>query len=80
MSNPDDDGFYTLTTNDRHAVACGFKFHQGSGAGSIGYELEQSPTLTADWHNPAVLIGGEGQCEATQSACGGGDPEAGRDR
>lgn len=32
-----------------------FKYHQGSGAGSIGYEREQSPTLTADFHNPAVL-------------------------
>lgn len=25
------------------------------GAGSLGYEGEQSPTLTADWHNPAVM-------------------------
>lgn len=37
------------------ARAAGFKFHQGSGAGSIGYEDEVSPTLIADWHNPAVL-------------------------
>ena len=36
-------------------VAAGFKFHNGSGAGSIGYEDEQSPTLTEDWHNPGVL-------------------------
>ena len=35
--------------------AAGFKWHQGSGAGSIGLEDEQSPTLTADYHNPAVL-------------------------
>lgn len=33
----------------------GFKWHQGANAGSIGYEDEQSPTLVADWHNPAVL-------------------------
>ena len=33
----------------------GFKFHQGSGAGSIGYEEENSPTITADWHVPAVM-------------------------
>ena len=38
--------------------ASGFKYHQGAGAGSIGYESEQSPTLTADWHNPAVCIQG----------------------
>ena len=35
--------------------AAGFKWHQGSGAGSIGLEDEQSPTLTADYHNPAVI-------------------------
>lgn len=37
------------------AEAAGFKYHQGSGAGNVGYEPEQSPTLTADYHNPAVL-------------------------
>ena len=35
--------------------SAGFKYHQGSGAGGIGYEEEVSPTCTADWHNPAVL-------------------------
>lgn len=38
--------------------AGGFKYHQGAGAGSIGYESEQSTTLTADWHSPAVCIQG----------------------
>lgn len=33
----------------------GFKWHQGAGAGNIGYEENQSPTLVADYHNPAVL-------------------------
>lgn len=37
------------------ARSAGFKYHQGSGAGGIGYEEEVSPTCTADWHNPAVL-------------------------
>lgn len=37
------------------AEAAGFKHHQGSGAGNIGCEPEQSPTPTADYHNPAVL-------------------------
>ena len=36
--------------------ASGFKWHQGSGANGLGWEDEQSPTLTADWHNPAVAI------------------------
>ena len=37
------------------AQSAGFKFHQGAGAGNIGYEEENSPTLTADYHNPAVM-------------------------
>lgn len=31
-----------------------FKYHQGADAGGVGAEVEQSPTLTADWHQPAV--------------------------
>lgn len=43
-----------------------FKYHQGSGAGSIGYGVEQPPTLTADCHTPAVLIGGDVTCGPTR--------------
>lgn len=39
-------------------ASAGFKFHQGAGAGNIGWESEQSPTCTADWHNQAVCIQG----------------------
>lgn len=35
--------------------AGGFKFHAGAGAGSIGYDVGSAPTLTADWHQPAVI-------------------------
>lgn len=35
--------------------SAGFKYHQGSRAGGVGYEPDQSPTLTADYHQPAVL-------------------------
>lgn len=38
---------YTLTTNDRHAVAYGFKAGQGAKAGGIGYQEDLSPTLTS---------------------------------
>ncbi len=42
--------------NIQPSVLCaGFKFHQGSGAGGIGYEFEQSPTLTADWHDQTIF-------------------------
>lgn len=45
-----------LAAAARRSPACaGFKFNQGAGAGSIGFEREQSPTCTADWHNPGVL-------------------------
>jgi len=35
--------------------SAGFKYHQGARAGNIGYESEQSPTITADWHSPGVI-------------------------
>ena len=40
---------------EKRAGSGGFKFHQGADAGSIGYVDEQSPTLTSDWHQPAVM-------------------------
>ena len=38
------------------AASGGFKFHQGSGAGGVGYADEQSPTLTADWQNASSEV------------------------
>lgn len=38
----------------RSPRSAGFKYHQEAGAGGVGAEPEQSSTLTADWHNPAV--------------------------
>lgn len=46
---------HTLDCAGPEAVAYGFKFHQGSGARTLGFDEEQSPTLIADWHNPAVM-------------------------
>ena len=46
------------------AFAC-FKFHKWAGAGNIGFELEQSPTCTADWHNPGVLSAQPGMKQTT---------------
>lgn len=40
---------------EERARSGGFKFNQGAGAGGVGYEIEQSPTLTADYHNPVCL-------------------------
>lgn len=38
------------------SVLCaGFKWFAGAKAGGVGYEPDASPTLTADYHNPAVL-------------------------
>lgn len=34
-----------------------FKYHQGAKAGGVGAEVGQSPTLTADYHQPAVVYG-----------------------
>lgn len=46
----------------RSPACAGFKFNQGAGAGNIGFEDEQSPTCTADWHNPAVLTMHQNVC------------------
>ena len=59
---------YTLTTIGRPAVA--FKYHQGSKAGGIGAAVEQSPTLTADYHNPAVMYEESETCTAGLSETG----------
>lgn len=32
-----------------------FKYHQGAKAGNIGADVGQSPTLTADYHQPAIV-------------------------
>lgn len=54
------------------AQSAGFKFHQGAGAGNIGYEEENSPTLTADYHNPAVMCmsGWQANSAVSDEICG----------
>lgn len=39
----------------RGPACAGFKYSAGSGANSVGFEVENSNTLTADWHAPAVF-------------------------
>lgn len=57
--------------NIQPSVLCaGFKWHQGSGAGSIGLEDEQPPTLTADYHNPAVFISGDHKASESEGVAG----------
>lgn len=69
----------TLSTSNTQTLVqepLGFKYHQGSGAGSIGCEEGVSPTCTADYHNPAVdddmcgslKIGGSAPVVAPQEA------------
>jgi DNA (cytosine-5)-methyltransferase 1 len=50
-----DGPMYTLDVGSQHAVGTpsGFRWHQGSSAGSIGYQSEQSPTLDTS-KEPAV--------------------------
>ena len=50
--------------------AVSFKYHQGSAAGSVGAAVEQSPTLTADYHNPAVIYEESETCTAGLSETG----------
>ena len=39
----------------RGPAVAGFKYVAGAGTGSIGYSAELSPTVTADWHAPAMV-------------------------
>ena len=39
----------------RGPACASFKYSAGSGASSVGFEEENSNTLTADWHDPAVF-------------------------
>lgn len=48
----DNGSAYTLNTIDQQAIA--FSYHVGSKSRSVGLHAELSPTLTADWHCPAV--------------------------
>lgn len=89
VADPDEHGAFTLNTADRHAVAFAqntrdevrmvngdgsiagalaaqpgakqqtyldFKFSAGAKAGSAAVNEDVSPTLTADWHSPAVCM------------------------
>lgn len=47
VADPDEDGMFTVTATDRHAVACGFSAGQSAKAGSIAFREEQAPTLRA---------------------------------
>lgn len=49
-------------TNQVPVIA--FKYHQGSKAGSVGADTEVSPTLTADYHQPAVACMASTQANA----------------
>lgn len=51
--------FPTLQAGERSGMnrqAVCFKYHQGAKAGSVGAAVGQSPTLTADYHQPAVAV------------------------
>ena len=48
-------------------ASAGFKYHQGAGAGGLGYEPEQSPTLTATMHkDPPVVVRALGFAQNTR--------------
>ena len=48
----------------------GFKYHAGGAAKGIGYEVGSSPTLTADYHQPAVLTPWDVQSKRVNTPAG----------
>lgn len=55
VRDPEEDGAFTLTTADRHAVAYGFKYHVSACAGTTGFSEELAPTQIAG-KPPAVCM------------------------
>ena len=53
----------------RGPACAGFKYSAGSGVSSVGYEEENSNTLTADWHAPAVAIDRAATPKASVDVC-----------
>lgn len=70
---------YTLNTIDRPAVYAGFSYKIGAKAGSIGYELDRSPTLAANRNDAAVCYDMTHACDVIRD-CGEVSPtlKAGR--
>ena len=60
---------YTLNTIDRPAVYAGFSYSIGAKAGSIGYELDRSPTLAANRNDAAVCYDMTHACDVIRD-CG----------
>lgn len=52
-------------------IVAGFKYHQGSAAGNIGYEEEMSPTLNAQKNPAAYDARGNGEGEIVPTITGG---------
>ena len=53
------------------ASCAGFRFSAGKKAGSIAFGHDLSPTLTADWHAPAVIYGMAGNIVGREPENGG---------
>ena len=65
-----EDVSYTLNTVDRPAVCAGFKHKAGAKAGSIGYETERSPTLSAEQTSAVYDARGNGDGETSPTLTG----------
>lgn len=60
----------TVTTSDPPAICAGFKYSAGSKAGNIGYEEELAPTVTADYHCPALFVSGDHKASTSSGVAG----------
>lgn len=73
-------GAIPANQSGKQVTALAFKFHAGAKAGSAAASEDLSPTLTADWHNPAVCIADDNAKAAVDSElcgtlkCGGSAP------
>lgn len=65
-----DDVSHTINTADRPAICAGFKHKAGAKAGSIGFALEQSPTLSAEQTSAVYDARGNGDGKISPTLTG----------
>ena len=70
VRDPDDDGTFTLTTADRHAVAYGFNYRVSASAGTVAFARELSPTQIAGKPPAVCMTDTQPNTFVSDEACG----------
>lgn len=55
---------------ERGCGSCGFCYHMSGQTWGLGYSVEQSPTLTSDYHSPAICLQSDGSTSTNSNGNG----------